>query len=76
MHAVSPGQRHTAAGAYSNEDWWPNQLNLEILHQNSGKSNPLGEDFNYAEELNKLDLEAVKKDLEALMNATSPLVHR
>jgi len=63
----SPSQRHTAAGVYSNRDWWPNRLNLDILHQNSEKSNPLGEDFNYAEEFNKLDLAAVKKDIEELM---------
>lgn len=62
-----PSQRHTAAGVYSNEDWWPNQLNLAILHQNSAKSNPLGGDFSYADEFRKLDLAAVKKDLEALM---------
>ncbi|MBW7472147.1 catalase/peroxidase HPI [Marinobacter sp. M216] len=48
-------------------DWWPNQLNLNILHQHAPKSNPLGEDFNYAEEFKKLDLAAVKKDLAALM---------
>jgi len=51
----------------SNVDWWPNQLNLKILHQHSQKSNPMGEGFNYAEEFKKLDLEAVKKDLYALM---------
>ena len=51
----------------SNRDWWPNQLNLKILHQNSSLSNPMGEAFNYAEEFKKLDLEAVKKDLLALM---------
>ena len=49
MNAAGPGQRHTAAGMYSVDDWWPNRLNLDILHQNSAKSNPLGEDFNYAE---------------------------
>lgn len=59
--------RHTAAGAMSNRDWWPNQLNLGILHQNSAKSNPLGDDFDYAKEFAKLDLEALKKDLAALM---------
>ncbi|HKZ76735.1 MAG TPA: catalase/peroxidase HPI [Pyrinomonadaceae bacterium] len=48
-------------------DWWPNQLNLKILHQNSPMSNPMGEEFNYAEEFKKLDLEALKKDLYALM---------
>jgi catalase-peroxidase len=51
----------------ANHDWWPNQLNLGILHQHSPKSNPLGEDFNYADEFKKLDLAAVKKDLTALM---------
>ena len=56
-----------AGGGTSNRDWWPNQVNLEILHQNSALSNPLGEQFNYAEEFKKLDLEAVKKDLFALM---------
>jgi catalase-peroxidase len=56
-----------AGGGTSNRDWWPNQLNLKMLHQNSQKSNPMGEAFNYAEEFKKLDLEAVKKDLYALM---------
>ena len=51
----------------SNRDWWPNQLNLRILHQHSGKSNPMGEDFNYAREFQKIDLAAVKQDLYALM---------
>jgi catalase-peroxidase len=56
-----------AGGGTSNRDWWPNQLNLNILHQHSPKSNPMGKDFNYPEEFKKLDLEAVKKDLYALM---------
>ncbi len=51
----------------SNRDWWPNQLNLKVLHQNCPKINPMGEEFDYAEEFKKLDLEAVKKDLYALM---------
>ncbi|WP_291052297.1 MULTISPECIES: catalase/peroxidase HPI [unclassified Empedobacter] len=50
-----------------NQDWWPNQLKVDILRQHSNKSNPMGEDFNYAEEFKKLDLEAVKADLNALM---------
>ena len=57
----------TAGGGMSNRDWWPNQLNLKILHQNSHLSNPMGEEFNYAEEFKKLNLEALKKDLYALM---------
>ncbi|MDZ4196210.1 MAG: catalase/peroxidase HPI, partial [Candidatus Izemoplasmatales bacterium] len=51
----------------SNKDWWPNQLNLKILHQNSLLSNPMGHDFNYSEEFKKLDFEALKKDMFALM---------
>ena len=57
----------TAGRGTSNRDWWPNQLNLTILHQHSQKSDPMGEDYNYAEEFIKLDLAAVKKDLYALM---------
>jgi len=56
-----------AGGGTSNRDWWPNQLNLKVLHQHSPLSNPLGEEFNYAEEFKKLDLEAVKQDLFKLM---------
>ncbi|SKA24250.1 catalase-peroxidase [Trichlorobacter thiogenes] len=59
--------RQVAGGGTSNRDWWPNQLNLHILHQHSAKSNPLGNEFNYAEEFKKLDLAAIKKDLYALM---------
>jgi len=59
---------HHATGAVkSNREWWPNQLNLAILHQHSPQSNPLGADFNYAEAFNRLDLATVKKDLVALM---------
>ena len=56
-----------AGGARTNADWWPNQLNLKILHQHSALSDPMGEDFNYAEEFKSLDLDAVVKDLTALM---------
>jgi catalase-peroxidase len=54
----------------TNRDWWPNQLNLGILHQHSSKSNPMGEGYAYAEEFKKLDLKALKKDLMALMTAS------
>ena len=57
---------HASRGT-SNRDWWPNQLNLKVLHQSSIQSNPMGKGFNYAEEFKKLDLTAVKKDLAALM---------
>src|SRR5687768_685210 len=57
---------HAAAGP-SNRDWWPDQLPLDLLHQHSSKSNPMGADFDYAEEFKRLDLAAVKKDLTALM---------
>jgi catalase-peroxidase len=56
-----------AGGGTTNRDWWPNQLRLDILHQHSSKSNPMGGDFNYAKEFKKLDFKAVKKDLRALM---------
>ena len=57
----------TNVGMRSNSEWWPNQLNLRILRQNSPQSDPMGEDFNYAEEFKKLDFKALKKDLRALM---------
>src|SRR5262245_41159781 len=56
-----------AGGGQGNREWWPNQLNLEMLHQHSSKSNPMGEGFNYAEAFKSLDLDAVVKDLTALM---------
>jgi catalase-peroxidase len=62
--------RTTAGRGTSNRDWWPNQLNLGILHQHSPKSNPMGPDFNYAKEFKKLNLPALKKDLAALMTDT------
>jgi catalase-peroxidase len=61
------GKTNAVVGARSSRDWWPNQLNLKILHQHSSLSNPMGETFNYAEEFKSLDLEAVRKDLYALM---------
>jgi len=64
---TSASHRHTAAGAFSNADWWPEQLNLKILHQNPPTLNPYGQEFNYAEEFKSLDLDAVKSDIFALM---------
>lgn len=63
-------QRHTASGGMTTGDWWPEQLNLHILHQNSPKGNPMGETFDYATEFKKLDLKAVKKDIEKLMTTS------
>jgi catalase-peroxidase len=60
-------RKHTLAGAPSNADWWPNQLKLEILHQHSSRSDPMGEGFDYAAEFKSLDLNAVIKDLHGLM---------
>jgi len=65
--ATDGPHQHMAGRGTSNRDWWPNQLNLRILHQNSSLPNPMGEAFNYAEEFKKLDLEVLKKDLYALM---------
>lgn len=62
-HAINP----TSNKVRSNRDWWPNQLNMKILHQQSNLSNPMGDDFDYAEAFKSLDLEAVKADLTALM---------
>ena len=64
MHGASAHATHSVR---SNKDWWPNQLNLKILHQNTDDLNPLGKDFDYAEEFKSLDLDAVKADLTALM---------
>ncbi|MGJ5621233.1 catalase/peroxidase HPI [Sulfitobacter sp. MF3-043] len=61
------GFKNTSNSVRSNKDWWPNQLNLKILHQNSPLGDPMGKDFNYAEEFKKLDLDALKADLAALM---------
>jgi len=72
-HDLSEGKcpfRHTVAAAPANAGWWPNSLNLKILRQNSPQSDPMGEDFNYAEEFKSLDLNAVIKDLHALMTAS------
>jgi catalase-peroxidase len=67
---ADPTGRHTAAGHTSNRDWWPNQLNLQILHQNSSKSNPMGEDFDYAKEFKSLDLNALRSDIKTLLTTS------
>ena len=59
--------KESAGGGTSNRDWWPNQLNLNILRQNSSLTNPMDKDFNYADEFKKLDLDVMKKDLVDLM---------
>ena len=64
MHGASSQAK---AGAWTNADWWPNQLNLKILHQHSSLSDPMDKNFNYAKEFKSLDLDAVIKDLHALM---------
>jgi len=61
---------NTTMGARSNQDWWPNQLNLKVLQQNSPQSDPMGEEFNYAEEFKTLDLDAVKKDIMEVMTTS------
>lgn len=61
---------HAAGSGTSNRQWWPNQLNLSILRQNSSLSDPMDKDFNYAEAFKRLDLEAVKADLRALMTVS------
>lgn len=64
------GRTHAAMGTVANQHWWPNQLNLKMLQQNPPQANPMGAEFNYAEEFKKLDLNALKKDLEALMTTS------
>jgi catalase-peroxidase len=68
--ALGGAHAHTAVGATSNQHWWPNQLNLKILHQNSSLSDPMGEKFNYAEEFKTVDLEELKKDVEEVMTTS------
>jgi len=64
---VHGGPKHATFGGRSNKDWWPNQLNLKILHQHSALSNPMGQAFSYAQEVGKLDVAALKRDITALM---------
>src|SRR3954469_19949351 len=64
--------KHAAGEGTTSRDWWPNQLRLDLLHQHSSKSDPMGQDFDYAEEFNELDFTALKKDLAALMTDSQP----
>jgi catalase-peroxidase len=63
---------HTAGGGTSNRDWWPNQLRIDLLHQHSSKSDPMGKDFNYAQEFKSLDYQALKQDLLKVMTDSKP----
>ena len=65
--AATEAQATDSGRPYTTRDWWPNQLDLSVLHQNSLKSNPLGPDFVYADEFAKLDMAALKKDIEAVL---------
>ena len=66
----SDGANTLAGASQANAQWWPNQLNLKLLHQNSPLSNPMGEEFDYAEEFKTIDLDALRKDIEALMTTS------
>ena len=68
--ALGGPQRHTAVGTTANQHWWPNQLNLKMLHQNSPLSDPMGADFNYAEEFKTVDLDGLKTDVDELMTTS------
>lgn len=70
MNSTANTKRHTITGALSNRDWWPDQLNLSILHQNSTEGNPMDDGFAYAKEFSNLDLPSVKQDLEELMTSS------
>ncbi|SER97239.1 catalase-peroxidase [Pedococcus cremeus] len=67
---IAPPEPKTGGRPHSNRDWWPNQLNLQVLHQHSPRSNPMGESFDYSEEFKKLDVEALKADLVELMTSS------
>lgn len=70
MDAIPGPYGHSSKNSLSNRDWWPNQLDLKVLHQNSSKSTPLGEDFDYAAEFSKLDFAELKKDIAELMTTS------
>jgi catalase-peroxidase len=61
---------HTTSEGWRNRDWWPNELNLKVLHHHSSQSNPMGEEFNYAEAFKTLDLDALKRDIMEVMTAS------
>ncbi|HEX8768659.1 MAG TPA: peroxidase family protein, partial [Jatrophihabitans sp.] len=67
---VIPSPKPTPHRPRTNQDWWPNQLNLQVLHQHSPRSNPMGEDYNYAEEFSSLDVEALKRDIFEVMTTS------
>jgi len=67
---VIPTPTPKVHGPTSNQDWWPNQVNVDVLHQHSPVSNPMGADFNYAEEFKTLDVEALKRDIIELMTTS------
>ncbi len=67
---MSGANAHTATGSTANQHWWPNQLNLKILHQNSSLSDPMGEDFNYTEEFKTIDLDQLKAEIEVVMTTS------
>ena len=67
---IPAGHRNTAAGSLSNRDWWPNQLNLQMLHQNSPLCDPMGKDFDYAKEFLTVDLDELRKDIEKVMTTS------
>ena len=73
FHAA--GGARATHGAQSNADWWPNQLNLSILHQHQPVSNPMDPDFDYAEAFQKLDFKALKKDLDGRAAVQGPCIH-
>lgn len=67
---MGAGSAQTATGSNANQQWWPNQLNLKVLHQNSSLSDPMDEDFNYAEEFKTIDLDELKQDIEEVMTTS------
>ena len=67
---VIPAPTPTVSRPRTNQDWWPNQLNLQVLRQHSAQSNPMGQDFNYAEEFKTVDLDALKRDMFELMTTS------